>query len=187
MQKHSNQTGRSMVEMLGVLAIIGVLSVGGIAGYSKAMEKYRTQKALDQLTTLINNLRSLPDARDNECDGDEGCTELAIRLGIFPTEMLNGKTSTTATKAYSVFNGTVTVFIGNNELSITYPIGRSVYACTTLATADWGDGINEIGIGGAGDVFFRDNFPLKLPLAAKECKEQVVGDYDGYIFISYKK
>ena len=31
--------GRSMIEMLGVLAIVGVLSVGGIAGYSKAMEK----------------------------------------------------------------------------------------------------------------------------------------------------
>jgi len=36
-----NQNGRSMIEMLGVLAIIGVLSVGGIAGYSKAMTKYR--------------------------------------------------------------------------------------------------------------------------------------------------
>ena len=31
------QSGRSIVEMLGVLAIIGVLSVGAIAGYSKAM------------------------------------------------------------------------------------------------------------------------------------------------------
>ena len=31
--------GRSMVEMLGILAIIGVLSVGAIAGYSKAMIK----------------------------------------------------------------------------------------------------------------------------------------------------
>ena len=31
------QSGRSMVEMLGVLAIIGVLSVGAIAGYSKAI------------------------------------------------------------------------------------------------------------------------------------------------------
>ena len=34
----ANYFGRSMIEMLGVLAIIGVLSVGGIAGYSKAME-----------------------------------------------------------------------------------------------------------------------------------------------------
>ena len=31
-----NESGRSMVEMLGVLAIIGVLSVGGIAGYTTA-------------------------------------------------------------------------------------------------------------------------------------------------------
>ena len=32
-KKEINQSGRSMIEMLGVLAIIGVLSVGGIAGY----------------------------------------------------------------------------------------------------------------------------------------------------------
>lgn len=37
--------GRSMVEMLGVLAIIGVLSIGGIAGYRYAM----TQHKLNQL------------------------------------------------------------------------------------------------------------------------------------------
>ena len=42
----SEQTGRSMVEMLGVLAIIGVLSVGGIAGYSKAMTKFKINKSL---------------------------------------------------------------------------------------------------------------------------------------------
>ena len=31
------QSGRSMIETLGVLAIIGVLSVGGLVGYSQAM------------------------------------------------------------------------------------------------------------------------------------------------------
>mgnify|MGYP001077395332 CR=1 FL=1 len=36
----NEQTGRSMVEMLGVLAIIGVLSVGGIASFFKAMKKF---------------------------------------------------------------------------------------------------------------------------------------------------
>ncbi len=30
-RKASDETGRSMIEMLGVLAIVGVLSVGGIA------------------------------------------------------------------------------------------------------------------------------------------------------------
>lgn len=38
------QSGRSMVEMLGVLVIIGVLSVGAIAGYSKAMMKYKLNR-----------------------------------------------------------------------------------------------------------------------------------------------
>ena len=52
------QSGRSMIEMLGVLAIIGVLSVGGIAGYSKAMMKYRTNKTIEQVTLLMTNIRT---------------------------------------------------------------------------------------------------------------------------------
>ena len=48
--------GRSMIEMLGVLAIIGVLSVGGIAGYSKAMQKYKINKMLDDYTMLTTNI-----------------------------------------------------------------------------------------------------------------------------------
>ena len=54
----SEQSGRSMVEMLGVLAIIGVLSVGGIAGYSKAMSKYKLTKTLDQISMLTANIRT---------------------------------------------------------------------------------------------------------------------------------
>ena len=50
------QFGRSMVEMLGVLAIIGVLSVGGIAGYSKAMMKHKLNKHAQSINLLINNI-----------------------------------------------------------------------------------------------------------------------------------
>ena len=49
------EQGRSMVEMLGVLAIIGVLSVGAIAGYSKAMMKYKLNKQAEGLTMLLAN------------------------------------------------------------------------------------------------------------------------------------
>ena len=52
------QNGRSMIEMLGVLAIIGVLSVGGIAGYSKAMQKYRINKTIEQITLIAGNVRT---------------------------------------------------------------------------------------------------------------------------------
>jgi len=44
-----NQSGRSMVEMLGVLAIIGVLSVGGIAGYRMAMERHLMNDIINQI------------------------------------------------------------------------------------------------------------------------------------------
>ena len=47
--------GRSMVEMLGVLAIIGVLSVSAIAGYSKAMMKHKLNKHRETYSFLLNN------------------------------------------------------------------------------------------------------------------------------------
>ena len=49
------QSGRSMIEMLGVLAIIGVLSVGGIMGYSKAMHRYRVNKTIEIMSKVFHN------------------------------------------------------------------------------------------------------------------------------------
>ena len=50
------EKGRSMIEMLGVLAIIAVLTVGGIAGYSKAMEKFKINKVIDDFNMLVMNI-----------------------------------------------------------------------------------------------------------------------------------
>ena len=47
MKFKKSQSGRSMVEMLGVLAIIGVLYVGGIAGYSLSMRRHRANVIVD--------------------------------------------------------------------------------------------------------------------------------------------
>ena len=58
----NTQSGRSMLEMLGVLAIIGVLSVGAIAGYSKAMMKYKLNKQAENFNMLLNEtIKLLPD------------------------------------------------------------------------------------------------------------------------------
>ena len=43
-----NEQGRSMVEMLGVLAVMGVLSVGGVAMYTNAMNKYKANELLNE-------------------------------------------------------------------------------------------------------------------------------------------
>ena len=49
MQIKFNESGRSMVEMLGVLAIIGVLSVAGVGAYQYALTAYHAGKVQDVL------------------------------------------------------------------------------------------------------------------------------------------
>ena len=46
--RKETESGRSMVETLGVLAIIGVLSVGGIAGFKMAMTQVRANTLLNE-------------------------------------------------------------------------------------------------------------------------------------------
>lgn len=46
------ESGRSMVEILGALAIIGVLSIGGIAGYSYGMDKYKANQTVNDVMLM---------------------------------------------------------------------------------------------------------------------------------------
>ena len=48
--RNDKEQGRSMVEMLGSMAIMGVLSVGAIGGYSYAMNKHRTNELIYEAT-----------------------------------------------------------------------------------------------------------------------------------------
>ena len=71
--KNTNESGRSMVEMLGVLAIIGVLSIGGIAGYTLAMNRYRANEIL--------NAAALVAIAATSADGGAGATKNLAELG----------------------------------------------------------------------------------------------------------
>ncbi len=53
--KKISELGRSMVEMLGVLAIIGVISGGGLAGYSKAMYLYQMHNTVSFVSQALIN------------------------------------------------------------------------------------------------------------------------------------
>ena len=71
MKFKKSESGRSMVEMLGVLAIIGVLSVGGIAGYSLSMRRHRANQVLDLLSkyALITYNQCQQKIMNNEVTG----------------------------------------------------------------------------------------------------------------------
>ena len=53
------ENGRSMVEMLGVLAIIGVLSAGALAGYSKAMFRHRINQTIEEFSLVLQRFAEL--------------------------------------------------------------------------------------------------------------------------------
>ena len=79
--------GRSMIEMLGVLAIVGMLSVGGIAGYSKAMEKFKIDKTINEYSYLIYGmLEHIDDIKKNSIGGynKDDLVGLAQALNLIP-------------------------------------------------------------------------------------------------------
>ena len=75
--------GRSMIEMLGVLAIVGVLSVGGIAGYSKAMTKFKVNKAVNDYSSIIFGLLDHMNELKKQ-QNDTGFVDLAYSLNLVP-------------------------------------------------------------------------------------------------------
>ncbi len=145
----SEQSGRSMIEMLGVLAIIGVLSVGGIAGYSKAMAKYKQNKLGDQISMLITNIRTL---YGNSQDYTGLDTAAAINMGAVDREMqVTPGTATAGIK--HVYTTTASVFTkATNSNKSFYLIVTNLpsSACTYLASADYGStngsGWNAVGV-----------------------------------------
>ncbi len=144
----TNENGRSMIEMLGVLAIIGVLSVGGIAGYSKAMNKYKTNKVADNVSMIVTNIRTLYAQQNNF----KGLTnETAVDMGVVPDELV------TSDGLQNAFLGPVYIHAanaagldangatngGNDKAFVVIFGGLSKEACVTLATNDWGSGYSS--------------------------------------------
>lgn len=185
----NDQKGRSMVEMLGVLAIIGVLSVGGISGYSKAMSKFKLTKSQDQITMLLMNVRTAFAASPNY---DGLTTTVAIQAGIAPNDMY---TTYSATKLNNAFGGNAHIYAcdetggGGHTCAVTGSVYDSTQAvqyfaisldglgretCMSLAASDWGtDGLVGMNVGKDKDTstgsYSSFDMPISLSTAATVC------------------
>ncbi len=96
--KINTESGRSMVEMLGTLAIMGVLSVGAVAGYRYAMDKFNANTILDGISKRamtasqqrlvgqpinlneygVPNIQGYTVAHTNDFDGDTAFFSLTV-------------------------------------------------------------------------------------------------------------
>ena len=157
------QDGRSMIEMLGVLAIIGVLSVGGIAGYSKAMMKFKINKTIDQITQIAQNVRTLYARQKSYKNLSK---KIAYKANLAPKEMFEGSGSGSYGMT-NAFGGYVTLsargkntYDDEKAFEINFG-GLPDEACIELATQDWGSdtssGLLVVGISAYGSTSFLDN------------------------------
>ena len=181
--KATEQSGRSMVEMLGVLAIVGVLSIGGISGYSKAMAKYKVNKTLDQISMLVTNIRSTYGNQNSY----EGLTvKNLISFNLVDKDMSLGSSSS----IYNPYSGAITIATADGDRSFTIKyasIPRD--ACANIVSSNWGDsaasGLVSIEVGSAkhnwSGTGASTTLPIKFGEAATECNTT-----SGYIDITWK-
>ena len=148
------EIGRSMIEMLGVLAIIGVLSVGGITGYSKAMEKIKINKTIDEISTIIANTQTLYAQQKGysvtwTSDTISGTdyygkyagltTETAFAAGIIPENLRRNQWT-----ANNPFGGRLSIRSGDGKNFIVEIDSIPISVCIALGTYDWGHAIDNV-------------------------------------------
>jgi len=192
----NKQSGRSMIEMLGVLAIIGVLSVGGIAGYSKAMHKYRVNKTIEQITLVAGNIRSFFGSQKNYkeaycycptgvtlCDEQsygDGCP-IIRKAKIVPDEMLrlnSDKQLVYITNEFGLsfwFSSADKVQSSDNQA---FSIGNKIdneEACIELLTKDWSaSNVNFIRVSqptGPSSTSVKYKLPISVDVAVEKCSK----------------
>ncbi len=109
-----NELGRSMVEMLGVLAIIGVLSVGAIAGYSKAMMKYKLNKYTEQMNQIISGITQYHSQLT--FPSSTTTNKYYYKLGVIPSEMIRNND---LNNFYDIFNNPIIIQSNATTSSLT--------------------------------------------------------------------
>ena len=156
----NNQFGRSMVEMLGVLSIIGVLSVGGFSMVKKMQTSYDTNKIIEEISNFVGRARTI--LREYESGN---VNSFLISAKAYPDSVTASGTSFTGTLdvTYTFAAGSGTTLF---ELTIG---GLPEEVCMQVATADWGtvssSGFKGLKIG-SGSL---STVPMSLSAAAGVC------------------
>ena len=136
------QCGRSMIEMLGVLAIIGVLSIGGIAGYTKAMEKIHVNKIVNMISDISATIKTAYISQKAYDDFDAGLiyddAPQIQDMGLLPPEYIfefEGEKMIGLSSPLTLINPVGDGETGYSALSIGVLVPQNL--CVPLLTYDW--------------------------------------------------
>ncbi len=156
------ERGRTMIEMAGVLAIIGALTAGSLGLYYMAMSRFKTSNAVQEISAIYSGMK---DYYMGQADyGSGNINGILINAEIFPASMVKG-----GTNVRNPWNGTVSVSAdsANGTFTITYAAVPDA-ACTKLATLDLGStatsGLQDVVVNGTAMTL-----PSTVSQAASRC------------------
>ncbi len=133
---NKNQSGRSMIEMLGVLSIVAFLTIGGIAGYIKASHQLKVNKFMDDISHLVANVRTLFYTQSSYKSLDN---ITLIKTGLAPGNMISKDGTSLITRSKgSVYLKSAKSPNNDNGAFIIIFNGLSESICASLLYETWG-------------------------------------------------
>ncbi len=154
----SNEKGATLIEVLGVMAVLGAIAVGLFAGIARVQKQIKITQAHEQVTRIVKRMRT--QFASFHLTDSQMTAENLEKAGIYD----NGDVGE---------NGAVNVFgtsmrIENHSYNGSYPAFWMRYndipsnVCVDLIMADWGDdpssGLAAIS-GGSKSFAWKKDFP----------------------------
>lgn len=157
----NNQSGRTMLEMLCVLAIMAVLTIGSVRGYNYMVERYKANKISETIAYIITQIRTGYSTQGNYSGINN---EIAISIGAIPehiTLKTGGTAATGKGQLETPWGGFINIFpsslyqdsmvidpatgatvsVGDSFVVEIGNISRTV--CNLLTTSDWNNVSNR--------------------------------------------
>jgi len=155
-----------MIEMLGVLAVIGMLSVGAIGGYTVAMQSFRSNEALDLIQKTSVQIRTT----FNEKYTGLSCAVLGS-IGVLDERYVSD-----GGVCQNPPVGTSWTITAPSQKIYTISLkGVELAPCTKLARAYWGDSGTfvdlKVGAEGAETLVSSPSVAPPVDTVVEQCKQ----------------
>lgn len=131
----SNQNGRSMIEMLGVLAVIGILTTGGFNLVMKTRMHQAINETTDTITSLASKVRHI--IRDYQLDNPSAAAntsmkDYVITANAYPDSLTDTDWTDRNDVTYDV------IYVGTTPVFWVTATGLSEEMCLHLSNGNYG-------------------------------------------------
>lgn len=160
--------GRSMVEMLGVFAIVGVLSIGGLTAYRQAMERHQMNQLKDFTNRIAFSIKE-------QCGFSESCpfgtdvekNKQLLCLTMGPDMCGEGVWSILSFMPNVRWYFTLKEVGPSSEAFFLRYNGLTNDECAALMDRNWEENVYFVSVGESNGIFLtHPNFPPKSDCAA---------------------